>query len=180
MTFIIIGILVILVLWGVSVQNKLVKLDEFCANALKQINVQQQSRYDALKSLIKLTREYAEFESSTLEKVIASRSFANASKPDVNAINDNQNLLNEVSSKLFALAEAYPDLKSNQQYMKTMEDLTRYEDNVRLSRMTFNDTVTKFNSTVRMFPASLIASMLHFEVKDYLKEDTSKTEYPEI
>ena len=79
-----------------------------------------------------------------------------------------------------AVAERYPDLKANAQYTKTMDSVNKYEDNVRLARMTYNDTVTKYNNSVRMFPGSIVAGILGFPRRDYLAEDSSKTEYPEI
>ena len=150
---IILIIAALLVLWGISVQNKLVQADELCNNALKQINVQQVSRYDALQALIKLTREYASYEARSLQ---------------------------EVSAKLIAIAEQYPDLKANQNYQQAMQDIKQYEENVRLARMTFNDTVTKFNNQVRMFPGSVVAGILGFAKRDYLAEDESKKDYPVI
>jgi len=176
----ILAIAAVLVLWGISVQNKLVQSDELCNNALKQINVQQVSRYDALKALIKLTREYASYESETLEKVIAQRRITSSSNPTVAEVNANEQALQEVSAKLIAVAEQYPDLKANQNYQQTMADIKQYEENVRLSRMTFNDTVTKFNNQVRMFPGSVVAGILGFSKRDYLAEDVSKKDYPEI
>ena len=173
-------IVAVLVLWGISVQNKLVQADELCNNALKQINVQQVSRYDALQALIKLTREYASYESETLEKVIAQRRITSSANPTVDEVNANERALQEVSAKLIAVAEQYPDLKANQNYQQTMKDIKDYEENVRLSRMTFNDTVTKFNNQVRMFPGSVVAGILGFAKRDYLAEDTSKKDYPVI
>ena len=178
-----IAILVIaalLVLWGISVQNKLVQADELCNNALKQINVQQVSRYDALQAIVKLTREYASYEADTLEKVIAQRKITASAKPTVEEINANEKALQEVSAKLIAVAEQYPDLKANQNYQQAMADIKSYEENVRLARMTFNDTVTRFNNQVRMFPGSVVAGILGFAKRDYLAEDTSKKDYPVI
>ena len=169
-----------LVLWGISVQNKLVQADELCNNALKQINVQQISRYDALQALIKLTREYASYESETLEKVIAQRKITASANPTVSEINANEQLLQEASAKLIAVAERYPDLKANQSYQQTMADIKSYEENVRLSRMTFNDTVTKFNNQVRMFPGSVVAGILGFGKRDYLADEPAKKDYPVI
>ena len=178
-----IAILVIaalLVLWGISVQNKLVQADELCNNALKQINVQQVSRYDALQAIVKLTREYASYEADTLEKVISQRKITASAKPTVEEINANEKALQEVSAKLIAVAEQSPDLKANQNYQQAMADIKQYEENVRLARMTFNDTVTKFNNQVRMFPGSVVAGILGFAKRDYLAEDTSKKDYPTI
>ena len=169
-----------LVLWGISVQNKLVQADELCNNALKQINVQQISRYDALQALIKLTREYASYESETLEKVIAQRKITASANPTVSEINANEQVLQEASAKLIAVAERYPDLKANQSYQQTMADIKSYEENVRLSRMTFNDTVTKFNNQVRMFPGSVVAGILGFGKREYLADEPAKKNYPDF
>lgn len=177
---ILIALGVVLALWGISVQNSLVKADEISKNALKQINVQQVSRFDALKALVKLTREYAAYEGETLTKVIQARNISNVPNPSADDINKNEDFLQQVSSKILAVAEQYPQLKANESYLKNMDSIEKYEENVRLSRMTFNDTVTRFNSQVRMFPGSIVASLLHFAPKEYLKEDTTKTEYPEI
>ena len=177
---IIIAVVVLLVLWVISIQNKLVKSDELCKNALKQINVQQVTRYDAIKALVKLTREYAAYEGETLQKVIEARKITTSASPTVEEINANETALNSALSRLIAVAEQYPDLKANASYQETMQSIKGYEENVRLSRMTFNDTVTKYNNEVRVFPASLVASLLGFPQREYLAEDTSKTEYPEI
>ena len=177
---IIVAVIVILALWVISVQNKLVKADEISKNALRQINVQQMSRYDAIKALVKLTREYAGYESETLTKVIEARKVTSSASPSVADIQRNEQNLSALTTQVTAVAEQYPQLKASETYLKTMDDIKSYEENVRLSRMTFNDTVTKFNNQVRMFPGSIVASMLGFPAKEYLAEDASKAEYPEI
>lgn len=169
-----------MVLWVISIQNKLVKSDEICNNALKQINVQQISRYDALQALVKLTREYAGYEAETLQKVVEARKITSSPVPTAAEINANEQALSEIAARLIAVAEAYPELKANQNYQDTMHSIKEYEENVRLSRMTFNDTVTRFNQQVRVFPASLVASMLGFAKREYLAEDVSKKDYPVI
>ena len=177
---IVIAVVVLIVLWVISVQNKLVKSDEFCNNALKQINVQQISRYDALKALVKLTREYATHEADTLQKVVEGRKITSSPSPTAADINANEEALAAMSAKFIAVAEAYPDLKASATYQQTMKDIKDYEENVRLSRMTFNDTVTRFNQQVRVFPTSAIAGMLGFSKRDYLADDVSKKDYPDI
>ena len=177
---VILAIVALLVLWGISVQNKLVQSDELCNNALKQINVQQVSRYDAIQALVKLTREYASYESETLQKVNSMRKITASAKPTVDEINANEAALQEMSAKLIAIAEQYPDLKANQNYQQAMQDIKQYEENVRLARMTFNDTVTKYNNQVRMFPGSVVAGILGFAKREYLAEDASKKDYPAI
>ena len=179
-TVIIIAVVAVLAMWVISVQNKLVKSDEFCNNALKQINVQQISRYDALQALIKLTREYASYEADTLQKIVEARKITSSPSPTAADINANEAALQEMSAKFIAVAEAYPDLKASANYQQTMQDIKSYEENVRLSRMTYNDTVTRFNQQVRSFPTSAIAGILGFSKRDYLADDVSKKDYPDI
>ncbi|MBR5924994.1 MAG: LemA family protein [Bacteroidales bacterium] len=177
---IVIAVVALLVLWVISVQNKLVKSDEFCNNALKQINVQQISRYDALQALVKLTREYSSYEADTLQKIVEARKITSSPAPSAADINANEAVLKEIGAKLIAVAEAYPELKANQNYQQTMASIEKYEENVRLSRMTYNDTVTRFNQQVRMFPASAVAGMLGFAKREYLADDITKKDYPVI
>lgn len=176
----IIAVAALLILWVISIQNRLVKSDEICNNALKQINVQQISRFDALKALIKLTREYASYEADTLDKIVKERKIVSSPNPTAADIDANEQALAAIGAKLIAVAEAYPDLKASANYQQTMKDIKDYEENVRLSRMTFNDTVTRFNQQVRVFPTSLVAGLLGFAKRDYLADDVSKKDYPEI
>ena len=176
---IVIIIVAVLVLYFISIQNKLVKADEICKNALKQINVQQVSRYDALTALVKLTKDYSAHEFETLTKTIESRRIVSSPAPSVADINANEQALAGLKAQINAVAESYPNLKADEMYIKTMNSVREYEENVRLSRMTFNDTVTPYNNVVRMFPSSIVASVLGFPVRDYLTEDTKKNDYPD-
>jgi LemA protein len=108
------------------------------------------------------------------------RKITASAKPTVDEINANEAALQEMSAKLIAIAEQYPDLKANQNYQQAMQDIKQYEENVRLARMTFNDTVTKYNNQVRMFPGSVVAGILGFAKREYLAEDASKKDYPAI
>ena len=173
-------IIAVVALYVISVQNKLVKADEICKNALKQINVQQVSRYDALAALVKLTKDYSAHEFETLTKTIEARKVVSSASPTVSDINANEQALSGLKAQISAVAEGYPDLKANDMYLKTMNSVESYEENVRLSRMTFNDTVTRYNNGVRMFPSSLVASILNFPQREYLQEDTRKTDYPDM
>ena len=175
---IVLAVLAVLIVWIIGVQNRLVKSDEICNNALKQINVQQISRFDALKALVKLTREYASYEADTLEKIIKERKIVSSPSPTAADIDANEQALAAIGAKLIAVAEAYPDLKASANYQQTMKDIKDYEENVRLSRMTFNDTVTRYNQQVRMFPTSVVAGILGFAKRDYLADDVSKANYP--
>lgn len=176
---VIIALVVVIVLWVISVQNRLVKVDELCNNSLKQIQVQQMSRYDALKTIVSLARESAQVEGENFEKIIAMRRITSSAAPTAKEINDNEAALAAMSAKLIAVAEQYPQLQGSEQYKEAIKSYKDYEENVRLSRMTCNDTITKYNRDVRSFPASVVASLLHFPVRDYLADAPEKADIPE-
>lgn len=163
----------------VMTQRKLVSLDELCKNATSQIAVQLNSRWDAVQALVKMTAQYAKHESETLTQVISARRISNIQTPQ--QINEQQSALSEVMGRLMAVSESYPNLKADSMFMKTMDGMKEYEENVRMSRMVYNDTATKMNRMVRQWPSSMVASMLHFDEKEYLKvDDEKKTGYPDI
>ena len=178
---IIIAIVVLLVLWVISVQNKLVKLDEFANNALKQINVQQMTRYDSLRTMINSAREYAkDVESKTIIDAIEARRPVQSANPTTEQINENEALLGQAIRNFNVVVEKYPELKSLELYKNAQDEYAKNEEQVRMSRMTFNDSVTKFNMQTRMFPGSVVAKMLGFATKQYLEEDKSKADIPDI
>ncbi len=176
---IIVAVLVILVLWGISIQRNLVGADEKCSNSLSQIGVQQNSRWDAIGALADLVRSYNEHEYRTLSEVIAQRQKISGRSSSEEA-NRQEALLGSALGQINVLAEQYPELKANENYGKMMSSLNDYENNVRISRMVYNDCVTKYNRMVRQFPDSFIASMLKFSVREYLEEPQGKTEMPKI
>ena len=178
-TIIIIAVVVLLVLWVISVQNRLVKEDEFCKNSLKQISVQQTSRFDALETAVKIAREENAIEGENYEKIIGMRRPAASANPTVAEINAQESALGGFAARLMAVAEQYPQLKGTQAYQDAMKKYFEFEENVRLSRMTFNDTVTKYNRDVRAFPGSIVASMLGFPVREYLADRPEKADLPE-
>ena len=171
-------IVVLLVLWGVKVQNRLVKQDELCNNALKQISVQQTSRYDALETAVNIAREENEVEGENFRKILEMRRITASPNPTVAEINANEAALGQMAARLMAVAEQYPDLKGAQAYQDSMHKYFEFEENVRMSRMTFNDSVTKYNRDVRSFPASILAGMFGFPVREYLAEQKEKAELP--
>ena len=173
------AIAAIMVIWFISVQRKLVNKDELCRNSMSQIGVQQNSRWDAVSALVELTRSYNEHEYNTLRDVIAQRReiVGTSSAEEASAQED---LLGSALSRINLVAEQYPQLKADQTYARTMESINQYENNVRVSRMVFNDAVTAYNRLVRQFPDSIVAGALHFAVKEYLKEPAGKTDMPPV
>lgn len=176
---VIVAVVALVALWLVGAQRKLVSADELCKNALSQIGVQQNSRWDALTTLAELTKGYSEHEYKTLMDVIGQRTAIgrNSTVADASA---QEGKIAEAMRLINVVAEQYPALKANETYLKTMDEVSKYENQVRLSRMTFNDTVTRFNRMVRMFPDSIAAAIFGFQAKDYLAEPQGKTEMPSM
>ncbi len=176
---IIVAIIAIVAFWFMGIQRKLVSSDELCQNSMSQIGVQQQSRWDAVSALVKLTKSYNEHEYNTLVDVIKQRKDITRTSAAADA-NAQEDILVAAAAKIRFVAEQYPELKADATYAKTMDSLNNYENQVRMSRMVFNDSVTKYNRIVRQFPDSIVASILKFPLREYLKEVESKRELPEI
>ena len=176
---IILAIVALVVLWVIGVQRKLVEKDELCKNALSQIGVQQASRWDALTALVELVKSYNEHEYNTLRDVIAQRKNITGESTVAEAQAQEQ-VLTGLVRNINLVAEQYPELKANENYAKAMDSVNLYENQVRLSRMTFNDTVTKYNKEIRQFPTSIVAGVLGFSTRDYLDEAVGKSEMPSM
>jgi LemA protein len=177
---IIVALAVIVIGYFISTQRTLVGLDEMCKNALSQIEVQLNSRFDAVIALAKTAAQYAKHESETIIQTIEARG-GNTSAATPAGINSQADLLGQMMSRLNVVVEQYPELKASDLYAKAQDGQRQYEENVRISRMVYNDTATKMNRMVRQWPSSIVASMLHFDVKEYLKVDNEqKKEYPNL
>lgn len=171
--WIILGVIVLLVIalvnWFVSTQRQLVNLDELCNNALSQIEVQLNSRWDALMQLAQQASNYSQHESQTLIETIRARRGSEIKTAD--DVNDQNSAFGSVLGRLMVVVEKYPELKASGLYEKVMEAVNNFENNVRNSRMIYNDTATKMNRYVRQWPSSFIAGMLNFGTRNYLKMD---------
>lgn len=176
---IVIIIIAVLVLWFIRCQRELVKLEEICKNGLSQIGVQQASRWDALKALAEMTKNYSEYEYKALTDIIAQRKPITASSTTEEA-NAQEQLLSSAMQHLNVVVERYPELKANDMYLKTMDSINTYENQVRMSRMVYNDSVTKYNQYIRQFPSSVVASILKFATREYLVENVGKEEMPSM
>ena len=179
MILIIIVIVALLVLWVISVQRKLVGQDELCQNAMSTIGVQQESRWDALTGMVELIKSYNEHEYNTLKDVISQRRQidGNSTPEEADAQED---LMNQVASRINVVVERYPELKANENYAKAMDAVDKYTDMVRTSKMVYNDTATKYNKLIRQIPDSIVASLFGFKTRDYLKTEEKKTEMPSL
>ena len=182
-TLIIIIVLAVIVIgYFISTQRALVNLDELCKNALSQIEVQLNSRFDAVIALAKTAAQYAKHESETIIQAVQARG-GNSGAPinTAEGINQQSNLLSQLMGRLNVVFERYPELKASELYKDAQQGMKEYEEHVRMSRMVYNDTATKMNRMVRQWPSSIVASILHFDIKDYLKvDDEKKKNYPDL
>lgn len=177
---VIVAITIIVILYFISTQRSLVSLDEMCKNALSQIEVQLNSRFDAVVAMAKTAAQYAKHESETIIQTIEARG-GHTSAATPAGINAQSDLLSQMMARLNVVVEQYPELKASELYKKAQEGQAQYEENVRMSRMVYNDTATKMNRMVRQWPSSIVAQMLHFDLKEYLKvDDEKKKDYPDL
>ncbi len=182
----ILGALVLLaVFWAVGAYNRLISLRNQFKNAFAQIDVQLKRRYDLIPNLVETARAYMKHERETLEAVIAARNqamSANASVAGdptntaaVQSMASAEGALGSVLGRLFALSEAYPDLKANENMMQLTEELTSTENRIAFARQAYNDGVMQYNIAREQFPSSVIAGMFAFKPAEQLQS----TEAPE-
>lgn len=163
--------------YGVQTYNELIRAKEMISNAKAQIATQIESRWDILKNLIQATEHYSIHEAKTLENIVVSRRRVNEFS-STNELEQAEGAYQSSLMKLVALAEAYPDLKAGELYKETMDNATKFENNVRFSRMTFNDAVTKYNRIIKTIPSNLVASIAGFKEEEYLQISETKREFP--
>jgi LemA protein len=182
---IILAVVVLAVVVGVVlIFNNLVTLRNQVANAFKQIDVQLKRRYDLIPNLINSVKGEMKFEQSTLEKVIQARAAAMTAgaSGNMNEIMAKEGALTQTLGKLFALAENYPNLKSNESVKTLMEELTHTENQIGFARQFYNDIVTKFNIQQQVFPNNVFASMMGFTSSELfeLPQDSKDREVPKV
>jgi LemA protein len=172
---IIVGAIVLLVvLVFILSYNGLVRLRNRIDNAWSQIDVQLKRRYDLIPNLVETVKGYAAHERQTLESVTQARANAiNAQGPAQQA--EAENVLSGALKSLFAVAEAYPDLKANQNFLSLQEELTSTEDRVAYARQFYNDSVLSYNNKLQTFPRNVIAGMFNFEKREYFEGEPEAT-----
>jgi len=185
------GIIVAIVFWGVGIYNRLVNLRNRVRNAFAQIDVQLTRRHDLIPNLVEAVKGYMKHERETLEAVIAARNTAvsslDAAKADpangdaMKKLGASEGALTGMLSRLFALSEAYPDLKANQNMMQFQEELASTENKVAFSRQAFNDSVMGYNNVAESFPTTVIAGFFSFDLASFLEIDAEeKREVPDV
>ena len=178
---IILGVIVLFVFYAIGIYNGLVTARNGYKNAFAQIDVQLTRRYDLIPNLVETAKGYMKHERETLEAVIQARnsavsglSAAKANPGDPQAmqqLSGAENVLTQTLGRLFALAEAYPDLKANQNMMQLSEELTSTENKVAFARQAYNDSVMSYNNAREVFPSSIVANMFAFVPAQLLEID---------
>jgi LemA protein len=173
------GLIAVVAFWAIGAYNRLVDLRNRFKNAFAQIDVQLKRRYDLIPNLVETAKAYMKHERETLEAVIKARNSAvtanaaaaaNPGNPAVmQGLMTAEGALTGALSKLFALAEAYPDLKANQNMMQLSEELTGTENKIAFSRQAFNDAVMSYNTAAQQFPSNVIAGMFSFAQAELLQ-----------
>jgi LemA protein len=185
------AIIVAVIAYGIAIYNNLVNLRNRVKNAFAQIDVQLTRRYDLIPNLVEAVKGYLKHERETLEAVIKARNAAvsslDAAKADpanaeaIRKLGAAEGLLGGALGRLFALSEAYPDLKANQNMMQFQEELASTENKVAFARQAFNDSVLSYNNAAQNFPNNIVAGMFQFESASFLDIDTEqKREVPEV
>jgi LemA protein len=155
--------------------NRLVTLRNRCDNAWAQVDVQLRRRYDLIPNLVETVKGYAAHESQTLESVVAARNAAMSAQGTEGRVAA-ENALTGALKSLFALAEAYPDLKANQSFLDLQAQLTETEGKIAYARQFLNDSVMSFNMAVQQFPANIVASIFGFRERVYFEIEAAAKE----
>ncbi len=168
-------IVVVIILWAIGTYNSLVSLRNKTKDQWAQIDVQLKRRFDLIPNLVETVKGYAKHETDTLEKVVQARNtYLAATTPEDQMKADGE--LNSVISKLFALSEAYPDLKANTNFANLQSELTTTEDKISYARQFYNDDVLKYNDKIEMFPSNIIAKMFGFKAGTFFNVNESERE----
>ncbi|MEM8757749.1 MAG: LemA family protein [Planctomycetota bacterium] len=177
MGWIFLGVFVLVVVvvgfWVVGMYNKLVRYRLDYENGWAQIDVQLKRRYDLIPNLVETVKGYASHEKETLEGVINARANAmqvhDAADAGPQAMGQAEGMLTQALGKLFALAESYPDLKANANFLELQEELTTTENKIGFARQHYNDTVGRYETLRQSFPSNIVAGMFNFEHQEFLE-----------
>ena len=163
-------VVALLVVWAIASYNRLIGMRNQVLNGWRQIDVQLKRRHDLIPNLVETVKGYAAHERGTFEAVTAARANAiNAQSPAEQA--QAENVLSGALKSLFAVAEAYPDLKANQNFLNLQEELTSAEDRVAYARQFYNDSVFKYNAKIQSFPGVIFANVMGFKPREYFEAD---------
>jgi len=176
---VVVVILVIFLIWFFSYYNRIIRLENRIDNSWAQIDVQLQRRADLIPNLIESVKGYMKHEREVLESVTKARtSLMDAKTPQENI--DADNMLTGALKTLFAVAESYPDLKANQNFLQLQDELTHTENKVSYARQHYNDSILAFNNTVETFPGVIFANIMGKKERQMLQIPGEKRELPKV
>ncbi|MFP4402684.1 MAG: LemA family protein [Candidatus Nanoarchaeia archaeon] len=181
-TWIGIGVVVVIGLWILLTYNAFVRLKNQVENAWSQIDVQLKRRTDLIPNLINTVKGYAKHERETLDSVTEARSqlMSAQERGDTKQMAESDNMLTDALKSLFAVSEAYPDLKANTNFLQLQEELSGTENKISAARQYFNDMVMSFNTKLQSFPASIIGNMFGFKEKEFFEIPEEQKEVPNV
>lgn len=174
--FITIGIFAVIILLWIVTYNSLVKFRNWVEEAWAQIDVQLKRRYDLIPNLVETVKGYAKHEQETLENVVQARNQIVAPGQSRNEQMESNDILSGALKNLFALREAYPDLKANNNFMMLQEELAATENKVAYARQLYNNTVMKYNTKIQTIPTNIVASLHNFSKRDMLENRQEERE----
>jgi LemA protein len=166
--YILLGVAAVVVIWAIASYNRFVTLIQRAKEAWADIDVQLKRRYDLIPNLVETVRGYMSHEAGTLEKVTQAR----AAAMDAGGLAEKgkaENLLSGALKSLFAVAEAYPDLKANQNFLELQRELSDTENKIQAARRFYNGNVRDLNTALQSFPGNMIAGFFHFEQKEFFE-----------
>ncbi len=168
-------IVVILIVAVISIYNGLIRKRNYIKEAWSSIDVQLKLKSNVLTNLVDTIKMQTKYESETLEKIVSLRSMLlSSNKGEAMKANDT---VSKMVPSLFAMSESYPELKSNQSYLKLMEDIKNVEDKIAYARTRYNKTVTEYNTAIQSFPASILAGMFNFKAEETYEISDVEREY---
>ena len=183
-----VAIVVVIVLWAIGGYNGMVKMDEQVQNKWANVETQYQRRADLIPNLVSTVKGYAKHEQQTLEDVVKARSEATQVKVDAEnltpeklaAFQKAQSGVSSALGRLLAVAENYPDLKANQNFLELQSQLEGTENRITVARKDFNDTANLYNQAIRQFPKNILAGMFGFEKKSYFEAEAGSEKAPKV
>ena len=176
---IIVAIIVLLLLWLVAMFNKLVKLRNRAENAWAQVDVQLRKRYDLIPNLVETVKGYAAHERGTFEAVTQARTAAQQAQ-GVQQQAEAENMLTAALGRLFAVAEAYPQLRATENFQQLQAQLSDVEQNIAVSRQVYNDTVLSYDNALETVPTNVIAGIFHFNPREYFQTEDVTRAAPQV
>lgn len=177
--WIILGVVVLLVLWAFSVYNGLVSKRNRVDNSYGQIEVQTKRRYDLIPNLVETVKGYASHEQQTFERVVQARNAAQAAQGPAEQAQA-ENFLTGALRQVFALAEAYPELRASENFQRLQTELSDTENKIAVARQIYNDTVLTYNNSVQVAPANILAGMFGFKTREFFEAPEEASEPPRV